>query len=338
MTATASLDTFAKVRTLHDRTTNAGEKAAAMTKMRTLARKAGLSVEEAVSKVDTKAKPSPESGAQATADAFNAFFNSPEMRAERAEREAKRRVKAAGIIEAFGSEDAVFADTPMEAALRTACEPLLGPGETWNMLYRLDGWGGLDSRAKMPASVGEAVAGAWPMPETVAEAWAEFEATDRLTGDRYTVDYHCDPHLFVEARRYIVEDLLNTQPAKSLNDVRARLSWMEWHNNREITPDLKEERVRLATLRADIERMGRRIREQGEGEVETTPSVQDGQEQGGSRSEHPRRTNADKRRDVLTLLRDNAEESGIAPLSDREIARRVGVSPQTVGNIRRSPA
>lgn len=43
------------------------------------------------------------------------------------------------------------------------------------------------------------------------------------------------------------------------------------------------------------------------------------------------RHNADKRAAVLLLLSDPA----MATLSDREIARRAGVSPQTVGNIRR---
>lgn len=47
-----------------------------------------------------------------------------------------------------------------------------------------------------------------------------------------------------------------------------------------------------------------------------------------------RRTNADKRRDVLAVL--NAGNPGTAPLTDREIARRAGVSPQTAGNIRRT--
>lgn len=323
---TAGLETFAKVRALHDGTNNPGEKEAARRQMQTLARKAGMTVEEAVSKLDAP-KPKPNPQAQAAADMFNSFFNSPEMLAERAEREAKRRVKAAAIIDRFGSEDAVFADTPMEAALRQACEPLLGPGETWNTIYRLDGWDGYGV-SKMPASVRRAVSETWPLPATVTEAWAEFEATDALDRERSTVESHYTPHGFAEARRYVVEDLLNTLPARSLADLRARLSWMEWWNLHETTPDVKEDRVRLTTLRGDVERMGQRIRDQ---------DVQSGRTEGCSRSEHPlRRTNADKRRDVLALL--NAENSGIAPLTDREIARRAGVSPTTVGTIRRSRA
>ncbi len=46
------------------------------------------------------------------------------------------------------------------------------------------------------------------------------------------------------------------------------------------------------------------------------------------------RHNADKRSAVLTLLTDPST----AQLSDREIARRAGVSPQTVGNVRRDHA
>jgi len=46
------------------------------------------------------------------------------------------------------------------------------------------------------------------------------------------------------------------------------------------------------------------------------------------------RHNADKRSAVLLLLSDPAT----AQLSDREIARRAGVSPQTVGNVRRDTA
>lgn len=89
------LATFAKVHALHDSTTNAGEKASAAARMTVLARKAGMTIEEAMSRLDA-AEPTPRTGAQAAADAFNEFFNSPEMRAQRAGREQERAKRRAG--------------------------------------------------------------------------------------------------------------------------------------------------------------------------------------------------------------------------------------------------
>lgn len=187
----ASLETFQKVRALHDRTDSPGEKAAAMLKMQTLARKAGMSVEEAVSTLDA---PGPMSEAQAAASAFSDFFNTPEFRAERAERERKRAAKCRDLLAEYGSEDAVWADTDREAALRQACEPLLGPGESWNTIYRLDGWHGYDPDSRMPASVRRAVTEAWPLPKTTAAAWAEYEAAEKLDSDRCAFCPDYSPH------------------------------------------------------------------------------------------------------------------------------------------------
>ena len=331
---TPDLSTFAKVRALHDRTDSPGEKASAAAQMRTLARKAGMTVGEAVSKLDApkpRPVPAPKSAVRAAADAFNEFFNRPDFVAERAERRQRRRAEAAAIVERHGSEEAVFADTPMESALRAACEPLLGPGETWESVYRLDGWGSLDSRAKMPASVRRAVTEAWPMPATVTAAWAEFQATERLTGERYTLSDYADPPSFVSARRYVVEEVLNTLPARSLAELRARGAWLDFWANYEVDQGADDHRAVVATLRADIERMGARLREQD------AAAVQSGQPEGAGRAAYPsRRTGADKRRDVLALL--NADDPGISSLTDREIARRAGVSPSTVGAIRRERA
>ena len=291
------------------------------------------------SNVDTpepEVPPEPPTRAQATADAFNAFFNTPEMRAERAERETKRQAKCRELLAEYGSEDAVWAATDREAALRRACEPLLGSGQTWNTIYQLDGWGSFESRSQMPGSVRRAVTEAWLLPTTVAEAWAEYEAAEKLDNDRCAFCPDYTPHTWAEARRYILEDLCQTLPARSLHDLRCRLSWMEHVARLDIARSWEEQAPTLQTLRADIERMGTRIRgedadvQTGHGDVcspdlgTAAPPVHSGQQ---------RRTNANKRRDVLALL--NAESSGTGPLTDREIARRVGVSPQTVGNIRR---
>ena len=384
----AGLETFAKVRALHDRTDSPGEKAAAMLKMQTLARKAGMSVEQAVSTLDAT-EPKTQSQAQAAASAFSDFFNTPEMRADRAERERKRAAKCRDLLAEYGSEDAVWADTEREAALRHACEPLLGPGETWNTIYRLDGWHGYDPRSRMPESVRWAVTEAWPLPTTTAAAWAEYEAAEKLDSDRCAFCPDYSPHSWAEARRYILEDLCQTLPARSLSDIRGRLSWMEHVARLDMARSWEEQEPVLKTLRADIERMGVQIRqaktsdeirtmsgdhnpedsqvlrspEQGssnapvEGNYGSGPcspptrsdrvastlptkSGQSGPVQNGHCEDapnlvHPRRTNADKRRDVLALVQGNVGISHTAPLTDREIARRAGVSPSTVGNIRR---
>ena len=334
---TAGLVTFAKVRALHDATTSPGEKASAAARMEALARKAGLTVAQAVSKLDAPPLKSP---AQAAAESFAEFMNRPEFVAERNEREARRRAEAAEIVARYGSEDAVFEDTPEEAAMRAACAPLLGPGETWSTIYRLDGWGSLATRSTMPASVRETIARAWPLPATVAAAWAEFEAADRLMGERCTVEYAYEPHLYVQARWYVLEEILNTLAARSLGDLRARGAWLAFQANAEVSQRPEEHRALVATLRADIERTGQWPRDQREAPVQngqeghtgrdaplTSPNP--GTSNGSVYSGHLRQpTRAERHAAIRVLLAEG--------LADREIARRLAISPTTVGAVRRA--
>lgn len=318
---TAGLETFAKVRALHDSTTSPGEKESAAARMKAIAVKAGFTVEQALSKLDTRR---PVTDAQFMVDAFAEFMDRPEAVAERNEREARRRVEVAAILARYGSEDAVFTDTPMEAALRAACESLLGQGETWETGSSLDGWGIHASRATMPLSVRHAASQAWPLPETVASAWAEYEAADRLTHERYIVDDYFNPYPFTEARQQLVAEILNTLPARSLNDMRARGAWLSHWADGEAEQSRDDQRTVVATFRADIERMGQRIREQdatttGNSNSKPASPVQTGQP--------ARPTRADRHAAIRTLV---AEGHG-----DREIARRLGISPTTVGTVRR---
>lgn len=337
---------------------------------------------------------------------FEDLFNSPEFKARDAERERERAERRAAALAEYGSEDAVFADTDREAALRQACDPLTvwDQRPRWRGCYTLAGWGDMDGKQAMPAGVREAVAQGWPYPETVAAAWTEFQAAEALDSARYAFEPNYTPHEWVQARGYVLEEALDTMPAHSLRDLRARMSWLEHLSKLQVQWAHADDLIRYATLRADIERMGARLREQdagsagtlsstepvqngqtgdgvadryptnGEGSAHGThpfgspdpadhSSVQNGQPQGYPLCGHPsrspdpgsgdavqsgqaqkyppgghfaRRTNADKRRDVLALL--NADNPGIAPLTDREIARRAGVSPTTVGTIRRAQA
>ena len=200
--------------------------------------------------------------APAPAHPFEALFNSPEFRARRAERErqdAELRVEA---LAEHGTAEAVFADTPMEAALRAACEPLLGPGETWDGLHKLAGWDWLDGLRAMPEILRASVEAAWPLPTTVAGAWAEHRERGRFDSQRHAFDPDWSASTPAAARCDVVEGLLDTLPARSLADVRARLSWLDELNDIEGRGEDRQ-RVRLATLRADIERMAMRLRAQG---------------------------------------------------------------------------
>lgn len=357
----SNLDTFAKVRALHDRTTNPGEKAAAASRMEALARSAGMTVAEAVSNLDAPAAPP-----TAPRSIFEDLFNTPEFRAQQAERHRQYAERRTAALAEYGSEDAVWALNDREKALEAACrtvivrKPIIN-GETDTLL----GWDG-GRWGMMPPAAQAAVSAAYAPPASVREAWAEFRFWEKLADDRTAFSEYHSYGVRVLGRTSFVEHLLDTMPARSMGDLWARLDWMQHLHDRGWNRGNPEDGELLATLRADIKRMGARLREQdaagvqtGQGGVQerhpmsdpkgghetlpplstpdlaTSNPVQSGQAQAYPQSGYPsRRTNADKRRDVIALL--NAEDPGIAPLTDREIARRVGVSPTTVGTIRRA--
>lgn len=323
---TAGLETFAKVRALHAQATTPGEKAAAAGRMEALARTAGMTVDQAVSKLD--APPSPAAGG-----GFASFFDTPFFREQMAERDRERAERWREVLAEYGTEEAVFYPGEWEQALIEAAAPFRAADG-----YGLRGWDYITSRDDPAPEIVDAIAGAYPMPTTVREAWVEFMFWDKLGRDREARGTACGDHApEVQFRVVLVERLLDTMPVRGLADLRARMSWLEWLNDLG-SPCQDKQRIRLAALRADIERMGARLRKQDTAHVQDghkdhiarhTPAVvHSGQAEGDATTACSlRRTNADKRRDVLALFGQG--------LSDREVARRAGVSPSTVGNIRR---
>lgn len=108
--STLDVERFRKVQALARGGATNGERIAANASLERMAKAAGLTKLQA-SKVAAE-KPRPvmpsQPPASSMADAFNAIFNTPEARADRARRDAERRERCKAILGRYGSEDAVL--------------------------------------------------------------------------------------------------------------------------------------------------------------------------------------------------------------------------------------
>lgn len=306
------MDKLRKVRALMGGGKTAGERAAARARAEAIARRAGLSLTVALSKLDAPDRPQPP-------NIFAGFDDWMEERepgykarkaVERAQREATRLARCRDLLAVYGSEDAVFAPSPVEAALRDALAHLEDPENTL--------WGYRDYKAGKPTpEMWSAIRGAVHVPETVPEAWEAYQARERLVDDRcaFVPDYSPEP--WGDVWRTVLERLLDTLNTPTAEGIAARIEWQEFLANREWQRNVEDDKALIAALRADF--------------ATFAASVQSGRVQPPLGDERPRRT-ADRAAAVRAML---ATSPG---LSDREIARRVGCSPQTVGNWRRRGA
>lgn len=302
MTGQASrldMEKLRKVRALMDGGKTAGERQAAKAKAEARATRAGMSLQAALSRLDIP-------GGQ-PANPFAGFADWMEGQepgwmaneaARRADREAKRLARCKELLAEYGSEDAVFAPTDLEAALRDALAALADEGDS---LWRYRGF----SFGQGPTdAMWQAMRGAVCVPETVQEAWAAFQAHDTRTNARCAFDPGYTSHEWEEAWRSALEYLLTHLRTPTAEGITARLAWLEHRASQEAAPDPEQEQHLIASLQADF--------------ATFAAPVQSG-----------RPSAAGRRAEVLTILRS------VPGLSGREIARRVGCSPQTVGNIRR---
>lgn len=183
-----------------------------------------------------------------------------------------------------------------------------------------------------PPRVMEALHVAIPFPDDLAGIWAEHCKWQRLAHERESANRHYQLPIHILARIAALEHLLDTRPAATINDRRARMAWLGMVCGSEVSRDVREDMSLAASLSDDFEAMAEELER-------LRAAVQSGQTKGMATNTIPsaapappapsRRTNADKQRDVLTMLVCHPE------LSEREVARRCGVSPQTVGNVRR---
>ena len=150
-----------------------------------------------------------------------------------------------------------------------------------------------------------------PLPDTLQGIWAEHAAWEKLVSDRITFEPYYDAPPHVRARQAALERHMDRTPAPTIEGMRSRLAWLAHLNDQGFTRNIQDDEALIATLRADFEAIA--------AGVQPAPQAE------------PQRP-AQRRAAVLDLL-------ATAPgLSDREIARRIGCSPQTVGNLRRRAA
>lgn len=157
-----------------------------------------------------------------------------------------------------------------------------------------------------------AAADAYPLPATVEQAWAEY----RFILDKAVAIDERNPGATLgppmDARRRVIERLLLSElPAAGFADLKCRLMFLRHRHEIEISYDPEANAPLIDALLSDLDRLAAKAT--------------------GGGSAPLRRSNADKRRDVMKFLRDPERRQW----SNREIASQAGVSPQTVANLRK---
>lgn len=319
------VEKFRKVHSLMMGGATDGERSAARARAIAMATKAGMTLPEAVSKLDTKP-------AAPFVNVFAGFDDWMEEKEpgwktkkaqEKVERNSRDALRRAEILKQYGSERALFARTEREALLDEAIAPLVSKWSYWTdddgVEFRsaevIDGhepkhgswW--IDD---ITPAIRGAVTNAYPWPSKLDAALREVQFWDRLRWDRGLFCDEWNHYAEVECRIALLEQALKGgQPATCWEDVDARFAWKRYEFSRQWLDPMEPNDPFLARVEADIATL----------RAKEVPTV-------GSPSLSPR-TNAEKREAVLSMLDAHPE------FSDREIARRVGVSPQTVNTWRR---
>ncbi len=306
--AASSLDIakFTKVHALMKGGATEGERSAARTRAMAMAKRAGMTLESAIKLVSR-----------------------PETAQERARREMAeqfarmRRAREAEAVGKYGPVEVIFAESAEEARLSAAAEAFKvysGDPEFPPYVESLSGWSGdygdMPSVTALPAQVAEAIRNAIPWPHSVREAFNEILRWHQLLRPRFAFDsdYHREP--WVAAREDLLGELFWSLGASNLDDIAAREAWAVHRMGTGVW--WPEDTARLAArLRMDAEWV---VHETMMRMFDRSP-----------RAMAPT-TATERRRQVASMLDAEPE------LSDREIARRCGVSPTTVGSLRRKAA
>ncbi|MBP7340594.1 helix-turn-helix domain-containing protein, partial [Niveispirillum sp.] len=243
-------------------------------------------------------------------------------------RRARAGIDAQAVLDRHGSRDAVLAPCSREKLLRAAVArwsvARTAPHERWT--DSLSGWTTASPPRHMPPEIRRAVETAYSLPISVAGAMAELDYWEKrgaeiaaMRGlDGQVVAEDADPTLHLDlpayARAIVIRRLVeHSLRAATIQDALARAEYWRAHSGRGSWVE--------AAILADLRHLAG---------MERAARGQDGTDADTGQPTHFR-TASERREEVIRMLAD----ADLAALPDREIARRVGVSPQTVGNLRR---
>lgn len=203
-----------------------------------------------------------------------------------------------------------FPETEFERSLRHSLAPLaieVGHGMTDNP-WVCDFVGAAGPTTDFLKAMGSARA----LPKRLAGVWAEYQDWQVLQAERAALapGYHLPPH--VAARVSVLEHLMDTLPDPTSAGMRARFAWLHHLAQLDHYRSNAEDAALASRIASDFDQFMRSVQSGQKKELPPAP-----------------RTQADRRQEVVSILQT---EPG---LSDREIARRCKVSPQTVNNWRR---
>lgn len=309
---------FRKVYTLVKKGATAGEREAAKSAATRIASKAGMTFQEAIRKIEVSDFASTATDTSPSSP-FEDFFNQPEFKAVREKRERENASKRSELLKKYGSIDAIFAETDREILLSNAVDHLkiweeyidTNTGKCERYVSSLDGCEYFWSFDKMTPSVLKAVTQAYPVPSNLDAVLLEYQEWGQLYQHRYLFDGR-EHSTWVSARVLVLEKILNTRPVQNWRDMQARMGWWQEIISWEMAHHDDWEEQFHARMADDLEFLRK----------QTNASVQSGQPPVNHR------TNADKGADIREMISKHPD------LSNREIARRLGVSPQSVINWR----
>lgn len=295
---------FRKVRALMDGGATEGERVAAKGRAEAIAAKAGWDLHTAIQFDDAQCRRAGDTTTRAsTTQAWEEHWAKDRAKRDARFREAESR---------HGPSEQAFAETERERLLRLKLKPMAVRSKYSNSPKTYISGFGSWSVGTPAADVLEVLDRAFPLPTDIAGAMTEWQEWDDLFELRFAYDGDYDTPIHVRCRIDALVSMLDSVPVRSWDDFEIRMQWRRSSIERDRGHDLEDDLARHDRLAADLEFLRT---------IDAAP-VQTGQ--------HPplRRTNADKRAAVLSMLDANPD------LSDREISRRAGVSPQTVNNWR----